>query len=310
MKVIFNMHVSVLLKETIDSLLLNEDSICVDCTLGYGGHSKEILKRIKRGWLFAFDQDAEAIKYSQKELEKIGNNFEIIKSNFINIKEELNKRDKYKVDRILFDLGVSSPQLDNADRGFSYHSDSNLDMRMDKDNELNAEVVVNEYSQEKLTKIFYEYGEEKYSKSISRNICKYRENKRITNTLELVDIIKNSVPTKYKLDKHPARRVFQAIRIEVNNELECLEKALENAINILAYKGIICIITFHSLEESIVKKIIKKYGEVNKIFKNLPEIPKEYLPIIKLVKKIKPSNNEIEINNRSRSSKLFVIEKI
>lgn len=304
------MHVSVMLDETIRNLKLNENSICVDCTLGYGGHSKEILKRIKRGWLFAFDQDDEAIKYSQKELEKVGKNFEIIKSNFENIKIELNKRNHLNVDRILFDLGVSSPQLDTPERGFSYHNDSLLDMRMDRDSKLTAEIVVNEYSEEKLTKIFYDYGEEKYSKSIAKKICEYRKNKKIESTLELVDIIKSSVPMKYKIEKHPARRVFQAIRIEVNNELEVLEKALEDSIDILNSKGIMCIITFHSLEEMIVKKIIKKYGEVNPIFKGLPEVPIEYLPKINLINKIKPSNNELEQNNRSRSAKLFVIEKI
>lgn len=304
------MHKSVLLNETIKNLNIKEDSICIDCTLGYGGHSKEILKRIKRGWLFAFDQDVEAINHSKKELEIISKNFEIIKSNFVNLKEELKTRGIFEVDAILFDLGVSSPQLDNPERGFSYHSDSTLDMRMDKDNPISAETIVNEYSFEELTRIFFKYGEEKYSKSIAKKICKYREDKRIKSTLELVEIIKDSVPVKYKLETHPARRVFQAIRIEVNKELEVLEKALEDAIGMLNKKGRICIITFHSLEESVCKKVIKKYSEVSKVFRDLPEIPKEYMPKIKIIAKIKPNEEELFENNRSRSATLSVIEKI
>ncbi len=304
------MHKSVLLNEAIENLNIKEDSICVDCTLGYGGHSKEILKRIKRGWLFAFDQDVEAINHSKKELEIISKNFEIIKSNFVNLKEELKTRGIFEVDAILFDLGVSSPQLDNPERGFSYHSDSILDMRMDRDNPITAEIVVNEYSFEDLMKIFFKYGEEKYSKNIAKKICEYRENKRIKSTLELVEIIKSAVPMKYKLETHPARRVFQAIRIEVNKELDVLEKALEDAIDILSTKGRICIITFQSLEETLCKKIIKKYSEIDKVFKDLPEVPKEYMPKIKLIARIKPSENEILENNRSRSATLSVIEKI
>lgn len=310
MKVKCKMHKSVLLNETIKNLNIKEDSICIDCTLGYGGHSKEILKRIKRGWLFAFDQDVEAINHSKKELEIISKNFEIIKSNFVNLKEELKTRGIFEVDAILFDLGVSSPQLDNPERGFSYHSDSTLDMRMDKDNPISAETIVNEYSFEELTRIFFKYGEEKYSKSIAKKICKYREDKRIKSTLELVEIIKDSVPMKYKLETHPARRVFQAIRIEVNKELEVLEKALEDAIGMLNKKGRICIITFHSLEESVCKKVIKKYSEVSKVFRDLPEIPKEYMPKIKIIAKIKPNEEELFENNRSRSATLSVIEKI
>ena len=176
------MHKSVLLNESIENLNIREELKYVDCTLGYGGHSKEILKRIKRGWLFAFDQDVEAINYSQKELEKISNNFELINSNFVNLKEELAKRDVLKVDGILFDLGVSSPQLDTAERGFSYHSDYALDMRMNQNSSLTAEAVINEYPYDKLVEIFYKYGEEKYSKGIVKKICEYREKKRIKTT--------------------------------------------------------------------------------------------------------------------------------
>ena len=205
-----NKHISVLLEESIDNLNLKEDSVIVDCTLGYGGHSSEILKRINKGFLFAFDQDNDAILSSTERLNKIGNNYQIIKSNFVNIKEELKKRDITKVDGILYDLGVSSPQLDEGDRGFSFHQDARLDMRMDKSKDLDAYKVVNTYSYEDLVNIFYKYGEEKYASSIAKGIINSRP---ITTTLELVEVIKNNVPEKYKRDKHPARKVFQAIRI-------------------------------------------------------------------------------------------------
>ena len=304
------MHISVLKDEAIEGLNIRDGLIYVDCTLGYGGHSSEILKRNKKGLLYSFDQDSDAIEYSKKRLESIGNNFEIIKSNFCNLKQELEKRNVKKVDGILFDLGVSSPQLDVSERGFSYHKDSKLDMRMDKDNKLSAYEVVNEYSESKLITIFYRYGEEKYSKSIARKIVEYRQNKKIETTLELVEIIKSAVPEKYKRETHPAKRVFQAIRIEVNNELEVFEKALNDSIELLNKDGRICVITFHSLEDKICKEIFKKNSEVNKVFKNLPNIPYEYQPKLKVLDKIKPSKNELEENNRSRSATLRIAQKI
>ena len=303
-------HKSVLLNESIENLNIKEDGIYVDCTLGYGGHSSQILKRITRGCLFAFDQDGEAIEYSKKILGQINDNYEIINSNFVNIKEELNKRGITKVDGILFDLGVSSPQLDNDERGFSFHKDATLDMRMNQNQELSAKEVVNNYSLEDLTRIFYEYGEEKYSKSIATGIVKYRETKPIETTLELVSIIQNNVPEKYRREHHPARKVFQAIRIEVNDELNVFEKALTDSIDLLNTGGRICVITFHSLEDRICKNIFKKYSEVDKVYKGLPYIPDEYKPKIKLIDKIKPSKEELEDNNRSRSSILRVIEKL
>ena len=215
-----NKHISVLLEECINNLKLKEDSVIVDCTLGYGGHSSEILKRINKGFLFAFDQDNDAILSSTERLNKIGNNYEIIKSNFVNIKEELNKRDITKVDGILYDLGVSSPQLDEGDRGFSFHQDARLDMRMDRTQELDAYKVVNEYSYDKLVSIFFKYGEEKHARSIAKAIVNKRP---IETTLELAEIIKNSVPMKVRREGHPARKVFQAIRIEVNHELDILD---------------------------------------------------------------------------------------
>ncbi len=304
------MHKSVLLNESINGLNIKEDGIYVDCTLGYAGHSSEILKRLKKGYLYAFDQDDEAILASKAKLNSIASNYEIIKSNFVNLKEELNKRGITKVDGILFDLGVSSPQLDNAYRGFSYHEDAKLDMRMDKDNPLSAYQVVNDYSESDLITIFYRYGEERYSKSIARKIVDYRKNKKIETTLELVEIIKSAVPEKYKRETHPAKRCFQAIRIEVNKELEVFEIALKDAIEILNTNGRICVITFHSLEDKICKEIFKKNSEVNKVFKGLPNIPKEYMPRLKIIGKYTPTKEELDNNNRSRSSTLRIAEKL
>lgn len=304
------MHKSVLLEEAINGLNIKDGLIYVDCTLGYAGHSGKILEKNKKGWLYAFDQDEEAILFSNKKLSSIGSNFEIIHSNFVNLKSELNKRGINKVDGILFDLGVSSPQLDNKERGFSYHKDALLDMRMDKDNPLSAYEVVNNYKESDLITIFYRYGEEKYSKSIARKIVEYRKNKKIETTLELVEIIKSGVPEKYKRETHPAKRCFQAIRIEVNKELEVFESALKDAIDLLNKNGRLCVITFHSLEDKICKEIFKKNSEVNKVFKELPDVPYEYMPKLKLIGKYTPTNEELDDNNRSRSATLRIAEKI
>ena len=304
------MHKSVLLEEAINGLNIKDGLIYVDCTLGYAGHSGKILEKNKKGWLYAFDQDEEAILFSNKKLSSIGSNFEIIHSNFVNLKSELNKRGINKVDGILFDLGVSSPQLDNKERGFSYHKDALLDMRMDKDNPLSAYEVVNNYKESDLITIFYRYGEEKYSKSIARKIVEYRKNKKIETTLELVEIIKSGVPEKYKRETHPAKRCFQAIRIEVNKELEVFESALKDAIDLLNKNGRICVITFHSLEDKICKEIFKINSEVNKVFKGLPDVPYEYMPKLKLIGKYTPTNEELDDNNRSRSATLRIAEKI
>lgn len=304
------MHKTVLLNEAIDNLNLKEDGIYVDATLGFGGHSGLILKRVKRGFLFAFDQDDMAINYSRDKLSNIGNNFEIIKSNFANLKEELNKRNIKKIDGIVFDLGVSSPQLDIADRGFSYHNDARLDMRMDTSKSFSAYNVVNEYSYEELYRVIRDYGEEKYASSIAKNIVKRREEKEIETTLELVDIIKASMPIKATIGSHPARKTFQAIRIEVNNELEVLKIALESALDMLKVGGRISVITFHSLEDRIVKDTFKKYSEIDGNLSRLPFIPEEYLPKYKLIANITPGEIELEENNRARSSRLRVIERI
>lgn len=306
------MHVSVLLNESIENLNIKEDGIYVDCTLGFAGHSKEILKRIKKGKLFAFDQDGEAINYSKKILDQISGNYEIIKSNFAFIKSELNKRGIEKVDGVLFDLGVSSVQLDEAERGFSFHKDAKLDMRMDTDQSFSAYDVVNYYSKEELETIFFKYGEEKYSRSIASAIVRERENKKIETTLELTEIIRESVPEKYRRTHHPARKVFQAIRIEVNKELDVFTKSLNDAIDMLNPGGRICVITFHSLEDRICKNIFKEKSEIDSVFKGLPDkdIPLEYRPELKLITKVKPSKKELEDNNRSRSSILRVAEKM
>ena len=306
------MHISVLLNEAIQALNLKDDGIYVDATLGYAGHSSEILKRVRRGCLFAFDQDSDAINYSREKLSKIGDNFTIIYSNFVHMKEELAKRNVDKVDGILFDLGVSSVQLDEVDRGFSYHNDAKLDMRMDKNKELSAYEVVNNYEEERLVEIFFKYGEEKYSRSIARAIVKYRENKKIDTTLELVEIIKSAIPMKAKKDKHPARKVFQAIRIEVNHELDILEESMNNALDLLNIGGRLVVITFHSLEDRIVKNILKERTSIDEKVKGLPNIPEEYLNNYKLVnhKAVVPSRDELENNNRSRSAKMRVIERI
>lgn len=303
------MHISVLLEESIRYLNLKEDSIIVDATLGYGGHSSNILKKIPKGYLYAFDQDKEAIKEALKKLESISSNFEIINTNFVNIKEELNKRNVL-ADGILFDLGVSSPQLDNAERGFSFHKDAMLDMRMDRDSDLTAYDVVNNYSYEDLANIFYKYGEEKYGGSIARAIIQYRETKKIESTLELAEIIKNNVPEKYRKKGHPARKVFQAIRIEVNNELEVFEKALYSALELIKPGGRICVITFHSLEDRMCKQIFNEVSSIPKELSKLPVIPDEYKPKFKVIANIKPSDDEIEENARSRSARLRVIERV
>lgn len=305
-------HYSVLKKELIDGLNIKPDGIYVDATLGYAGDSSEILMRMKRGFLFAIDQDEEAIKYSEEKLSKISNNYKIIYSNFANIKEKLLENNIEKVDGIIYDLGVSSPQIDEDYRGFSFMKDATLDMRMDINNPLTAKEVVNKYSYEKLVEIFYKYGEEDFSKPIAKSIIKERENKEINTTLELVEAIKRSVPYKYFVTKHPERQIFQAIRIEVNDELNVLEKSLEDAVSMLKPGGRICVITFHSLEDRIVKQLFKKLSEINPLVKGLPVIPDEYKPLIKLINKkpILPSSEELNENSRSKSAKLRIIERL
>ena len=297
-------HKSVLLNEVIEYLNVSEGKFYIDATVGYAGHSGEILRKLnKKGFLFAFDQDDEAIAYSNEKLSGIADNFKIYKSNF----QFMNKYIDRKVDGILFDLGVSSPQLDDAERGFSFHKDALLDMRMDKSNPLNAKIVVNEYSYDKLVEIFFKYGEEKYSKQIAKNIISKRP---INTTLELAEIIKSSVPESYRVKHHPARKVFQAIRIEVNHELDILEESLLNAFELLNVGGRLAVISFHSLEDKIVANTLKKLCSDDESVKHLPIVPDHMKAKAKKIVKITPSDNELDDNNSSRSSKLRVIERV
>lgn len=305
-------HYSVMKTESIDNLNLIEDGIYVDATLGYAGHSASILKKIKKGFLFAFDRDVEAIEYAKDVLKPIGNNFKLFHSNFSKLRECLEKENVREVDGILFDLGVSSPQIDNEKRGFSFMQEGPLDMRMDRTQQFSAYDVVNTYSKEDLLSMFYNYGEEARSKSIVEAILRIREKKKIETTTELVSIIESAVGAKYFYEKHPERQIFQAIRIEVNNELNVLETVLPDAISLLKKGGRICIITFHSLEDRIVKRIFKENSEMNEFVKGLPSIPEEYKPLIKIVNKkpIVASSEEINENTRSKSAKLRIIERI
>jgi S-adenosyl-methyltransferase mraW len=304
-------HYSVLLEEAVEGLNIKEDGIYVDCTLGGAGHSLEILKKLKTGKLYAFDQDNVALENAKIKLSEYADKVVFIKSNFENLKEKLAEQNVYEVDGVLYDLGVSSPQLDTPERGFSYNYDTRLDMRMDTDASISAYEIVNEYSYHDLVRIFYRYGEEKFSKQIARNIEKKRELAPIETTFQLVDIIKESIPAaKRRTGGHPAKRVFQAIRIAVNNELSVFESSLEQAIDIVKVGGRISVITFHSLEDRICKQIFNSYAKNKDIPKNLPILPNESLSKLKLItrKPICPSEKELEENNRSRSAKLRIAE--
>ena len=305
-------HYSVLLNESIEGLKIKPDGIYVDGTLGYGGHSSEILRQLTTGHLYSFDQDIDAIASSKERLSKIGKNFTIIHSNFENLKEKLLECGITKVDGILFDLGLSSPQIDNKERGFTFMVDAPLDMRMDQTKKLDAETIVNTYTIEELTNIFFIYGEEKMSKVIAKKIVSERLNKQIKTTKELVKIIESAVGAKYFNKNHPERQIFQAIRIEVNGELKVLKNVLPDAIDLLNKEGRMSVITFHSLEDRIVKQIFKKDSEVDELVKGLPIIPQEYQPKLKLINKkpILPSEKELKENSRSRSAKLRIVERI
>ena len=307
-----NKHISVLKEEAISALNIKNDGIYVDMTLGYAGHSGEILKRLDKGFLYAFDKDIDAINSSKERLNEIGNNYKIFNTSFVNIKDSLLNEDVTKVDGILFDLGVSSPELDEAARGFSYMKDSKLDMRMDQEALFSAYDVVNNYKEEELVKIFRLYGEEKHANKIAKEICSVRKTKNIETTLELVDIISRCYPYKEKRNSHPAKKVFQAIRIEVNNELEEFEKSLRDSLELLNINGRIAVITFHSLEDRICKHIFKEVTEIDPVIKGLPNVNEDLLPDYKLVTKkaILPTNIEIENNKRSKSAKLRIIERI
>lgn len=303
------MHYSVLKEELLEGLNIQDGKIYVDATIGYAGDSKEILKQIPNGFLYGFDQDEKAVKYSTNVLTEIGNNFKIFNTNFVNMDETFEKIGIKEVDGIIFDLGFSSPQIDDEKRGFSFMHDGPLDMRMSSEGK-SAKDIINEYSENELAEIFFKYGEEKLSRVIAKNIKK--ESKNISSTLELVEVIKNATGANYFYKNHPERKIFQALRIEVNEELTVLESILPKAIKRLKKGGRIAVITFHSLEDRIVKNIFKKYSDIDPLVKGLKDIPEEYKPLIKLVNKkpILPSQKELEENSRSRSAKLRIIERI
>lgn len=303
------MHYSVLKSELIESLNIKEDGIYVDATLGYAGDSKEILKRIKKGCLVCFDQDKEACEYSHKVLKDIGANYKIFNTNFVNMVECLESIGIEYVDGIIFDLGFSSPQIDNAKRGFSFMQDGPLDMRMSSTG-ISAKEIIDTYSIEDLSKIFFEYGEEKMSRVIAKKVNSNKNS--INTTLDLVAVIKDAVGANYFYKHHPERKIFQALRIAVNNELKVLEDILPESIKLLKKGGRLAVITFHSKEDRIVKQIFKKYSEVDEMLRGERNIPDEYKPLIKLVNKkpIIPSKKELAENSRSASAKLRIIERL
>ncbi len=306
-------HYSVMCNEIIESLNIKPDGIYVDATLGYAGMSSKILEKLNNnGLLIGIDQDKEAREYSDKVLSKINNNYKIVDANFVELKEKLEELDINKIDGIIFDLGFSSPQIDDEKRGFSFMKDAPLDMRMNMESILTAKEVVNTFKEDELVKYFFEYGEEKLSKVIAKKIVEVRKNKQIETTMELVEIIKSAVGANYFFKNHPERKIFQALRIIVNDELEVLKKVLPDAIELLKKGGRMSVITFHSLEDRIVKNIFKNESEVNEIFKGLPSIPEEYQAKLKIVNKkpIVASEQELKENSRSHSAKLRIVERI
>ncbi|KRM19089.1 S-adenosyl-methyltransferase [Ligilactobacillus hayakitensis DSM 18933 = JCM 14209] len=308
-------HVTVLLNEAVEELDIKPDGVYVDCTLGGGGHSGLILSKLnEEGRLISFDQDITAINFNKSKFideEKIGK-ITFVKSNFRNIKTELENLGITKVDGILYDLGVSSPQFDDGQRGFSYNHDATLDMRMDQSQTLTAKDIVNEWSYEQLVRIFYRYGEEKFAKSIARRIETKRKTQTIETTGQLVDLIKEAIPAKARRKGgHPAKKTFQAIRIAVNDELGALEESLEQALDLLNPKGRISVITFQSLEDRLVKVMFKQKTSLPDLPQGLPVIPDEYQVDYRLItrKPILPSEKEVRENNRAHSAKLRVIAK-
>lgn len=305
-------HISVLLNEVLDNLNIKPNGVYVDCTLGGAGHSLEILKRLDdRGKLIGIDQDTNALNFAKQKLSSYSNVI-YVHNNFYNIREVLEELSIEGVDGILMDLGVSSYQLDTAERGFSYMKDAPLDMRMNEEDSLSAYDVVNEYSKEELIRIFREYGEEKFAVRVAGKILEYRNEKPIETTLELVDIIRKSIPMKFQRNGHPAKKVFQAIRIEVNKELVILNKSIEDAVDKLNVGGRIAIITFHSLEDRIVKTKFSKLSNPCECPPDFPICACGKKPKIKLIsrKPIEPTEMEKEENSRSKSAKLRVVEKI
>ncbi|MBA8772277.1 MULTISPECIES: 16S rRNA (cytosine(1402)-N(4))-methyltransferase RsmH [Staphylococcus] len=305
-------HISVLLKETVDQLNIKENGIYVDCTLGGAGHSQYLLSQLSdEGRLIAIDQDITAIQHAEEKLQQDIHKVTFVHNNFRNLAQILANLNIEKVDGILYDLGVSSPQLDIPERGFSYQHNAKLDMRMDQSQSLSAYEVVNTWPYEALVKIFFRYGEEKFSKQIARKIESKREQRPIETTFDLVDCIKEGIPAKARRKGgHPAKRVFQAIRIAVNDELSAFEDSLEQAIEHVKVNGRISVITFHSLEDRLCKQIFQEYEKGPEVPRGLPVIPDAYTPKLKRVnrKPIVASDVDLEDNNRARSAKLRVAE--
>ena len=311
-KIEFN-HVSVLLNECIENLNIKPDGIYVDGTMGGAGHSLEIVKKLsEKGMLIGIDRDEEALAVAKERLKEF-NNVKYVHDNHDNIDEIIKNLNIKGVDGILRDLGVSSYQIDEKTRGFTYMDDGPLDMRMDKSQKLTAEYIVNKYKEQDLARIIFEYGEEKFSRKIARNICEYRKNKKIETTGELVKIIEKSIPGKFReKNSHPAKRTFQAIRIEVNNEIEPLYNTIKNSITALNSKGRLCVITFHSLEDRMVKKAYVDAEGKCTCPKDLPYCVCGNVSLGKIITKkpILPTEKEMQENSRSRSAKLRVFEKI
>lgn len=309
-------HVTVLLNEAVDNLNIKTDGIYVDCTLGGGGHSRKILEQLgPNGHLYAFDQDQTALDYNQENLRDwlVAKKLTLIKSNFQQLKQKLVEHGVSHVDGVLYDLGVSSPQFDVAERGFSYRQDAILDMRMDQSQALTARKIVNEWSYGELVRIFTRYGEEKFAKSIARQIERKRQEEEIQTTGQLVELIKAGIPAKARRKGgHPAKKVFQALRIAVNNELGVLEDSLGQALSLLNPHGRISVITFQSLEDRLVKTMFKEKTSLPELPRGLPVIPSELELEYRLVnrKPITPSQAELEANHRAHSAKLRVIEKV
>lgn len=307
-------HYSVLKEETVHGLSVRPNGTYIDCTVGGGGHAEQIASKLDQsGLLVAFDQDIDALEAAKKKLEAYHDRMLFINNNFRNLKDELEHHDIKHIDGILFDLGVSSPQLDRGERGFSYQHDAPLDMRMNQTQALNAYEVVNTWSYEQLVSVFFKYGEEKFSKQIARRIEAYRKTHPIETTHQLVDILKEAIPAPARRKGgHPAKRVFQALRIAVNDELAAFNDALHQAADVVSINGRIAVITFHSLEDRLCKQAFKKWSTRKETPRNLPVIPAGHEAPFKVVtrKPIEPEENELEQNRRSRSAKLRIAEKI
>ena len=306
-------HVSVLLNETLDGLAIKPEGTYVDCTLGGGGHSHAIGERLStEGMIVGLDQDVAALEAASKRLEDLSCQVKVIQTNFSNLKQALQEAGIYEVDGFVFDLGVSSHQLDTAERGFSYMQDGPLDMRMNQSGALTAETIVNTYSSEELYRIIWDYGEERWAKRIVQFILEAREEEPITSTSQLVDIIKRAIPAKARQDgPHPAKRTFQALRIEVNQELQILHDAFVDAVSMLKPKGRIAVITFHSLEDRITKQTFKELAQGCTCPPSLPMCVCHNVPTVKAKNKaIEPSQREVEENPRARSAKLRVAVKV